>query len=89
MRRGRVHLFRILLCVMFFIGAWQLDLLVAPALWNTNHFVDTIEEPFYLPFNIPIHKQHAYVVFFGLMELAFILSLVTPYIKDLIKALKR
>jgi hypothetical protein len=64
--------------VVFFVGAWQLDLLAAPAFWHTEYFVETIEQPFLLPFNIPIHKQHAYVLFFGLMEIAFLMLMFSP-----------
>jgi len=64
--------------VLFFVGAWQFDLLAAPAFWHTEYFVETLEEPFLLPFNVPLDKQHAYVLFFGFMEIAFLLAILSP-----------
>jgi len=49
---------------LFFAGCWQLDLMAAPAFWNLEDFIKHKDEPFLLPFNVPMKKQIAYCLFF-------------------------
>jgi len=45
-------------------GAWQLDLLAAPAFWRPENWLqDWYGTIFYLPFNIAMDKQMAYCMF--------------------------
>jgi len=86
----REHLLKVLAVFVFLIGAWQLDLLTAPAFWHLEYFVETFDEPFLLPFNIPLHKQTAYVLFYGLMFLGFILTVLPgKFINKIAKYFKR
>lgn len=59
----------------FWGGAWQLDLLAAPAFWHLAYFTEKFNEPFLLPFNIPIPKQIAYCLFFIWMFIGFFLTI--------------
>jgi hypothetical protein len=56
----------LLVCGIFILlgGCWQLDLMMAPALWQFEIFEDGRKKPFLLPFNVPISKQIAYCIFF-------------------------
>jgi len=80
-----VHKRSIVAVLLFMSGAWQLDLLVAPALWHLDDFIEHYNEPFLLPFNIPIHKQMAYCLFFTLMGAGFLLAIFNEENRKLFK----
>jgi hypothetical protein len=48
----------ITLYALFWAGLWQLDLICAPLVWQ-------LDEVFLLPFNLPIHVQYAYCLFYA------------------------
>ena len=75
----------IIAALLFMGGSWQLDLLIAPAVWHLNQYIENFNEPFLLPFNIPIHKQMAYCLFFSMMGAGFILAIFNGEYRNLFK----
>jgi len=71
--------------LLFMGGSWQLDILVAPALWHLEQYIENFNEPFLLPFNIPIHKQIAYCLFFSMVGAGFILAIFNGEYRNLFK----
>lgn len=76
---------------LIFSGAWQLDLLAAPAFWNwENWSAEYQSKIYYLPFNIPMDKQLAYCMFWVWIFIGIFLILlafwILPYAGETIQS---